>query len=201
MQTCLPISKAMNMRPHLWMDCYEHGGLFERDYETKRTSNFGGITEKEIKAQFPSFDFDDGVFTSKGWYTGGYESQKKCSVRAARVSDRLKRIASELNVDTTIALVAHHDFLDVLLRHIFDIDVNIRASPVGTQFRHFNTAMTCIEIVQSKKLRKSLHEELRELDERSGDDFKDMVTTRMLFMNMVRHLPDSLVSWDKLGIV
>ena len=113
----------------------------------------------------------------------------------------MKRIASELNVDTTIALVAHHDFLDVLLRHIFDIDVNVRASPVGTQFRHFNTAMTCVEIVQSKKLQKSLHEELRELDERSGDDFKEMVTTRMLFMNMVRHLPDSLVSWDKLGVV
>ena len=188
LETCLPISKAMKMRPYVWMDCYEHGGMYERDFETKRTSNYGGLTEHDMKTQFPTFDFDDGAFTSKGWYTGGYESQKKCSARAASVSERLKVTALNLKADRTIALVAHHDFLDVLLRHILDIDINVRTSPVGTQFRHFNTAMSCVEIYPSKKPEKSL-------------DLKDKVTTRMLFMNMVRHLPDSLVSWDKLGII
>lgn len=201
METCLPISKRMGLKPFIWSDCYEHGGLFDRDVETGKTNGVGGLSESAVRTRFPNFRFEKGAFSTNGWYEGGYETQKECSKRAQGVCDRFKRMALEsVDEDKTIALVAHHDFLDVLLRHVLDIDVDVRKSPVGTRFRHFNTAMTCVEIIPSRSLKASLHEELQALPGR-GEAYRQHVTSRILFMNMVRHLPGSLVSWAKLGVV
>jgi len=83
----------------------------------------------------------------------------------------------------TIALVAHHDTIDLILRDLMGLNIPVEVAPPGTVFKHYNAAFTCVDLINSC----------------NGDD--SSLTPRLLFQNRADHMPFKLVEWSKLGIV
>jgi 2,3-bisphosphoglycerate-dependent phosphoglycerate mutase len=138
LQTTLPITKALGLRPQIWIDIHEHGGIFHGDPQKGPVADHFGLTRQEILDLFPNYEMPAEI-TEKGWWPGGYEEMEGCYQRAQRVADRLKDWAVSLP-DERIALVAHGTFLDALLKTIFGQDF-------ATQlyYSHYNTAITRVD--------------------------------------------------------
>ncbi len=138
MQTALPISKAVGLKPQLWMDIHEHGGIFQGDPQKGTVVDHFGMTRQAMLEQFPDYELCDEV-TDKGWWPGGYEEMDGCYQRAQRVAERLREWGNTLP-DERIALVAHGTFMDALLKAILGQDF-------ASQFyySHYNTAITRLD--------------------------------------------------------
>ncbi len=138
MQTALPISKALGLKPELWMDIHEHGGIFQGDPQKGTVVDCFGLTRQEMLAQFPDYVLGDEV-TDKGWWPGGYEEMEGCYQRAHRVAEQLCEWGKTLP-NERIALVAHGTFMDALLKAILGQDF-------ASQFyySHYNTAITRVD--------------------------------------------------------
>ncbi len=138
MQTALPISQALEIKPQLWMDIHEHGGIFQGDPLKGTVSEHFGMTRQQITDQFPGYALCDEV-TDKGWWPGGYEEMDVCYQRAQRVATQLHEWGASLP-DDRIALVAHGTFMDALIKAILGQDF-------ASQFyySHYNTAITRLD--------------------------------------------------------
>lgn len=138
LQTTLPITKALGIRPQIWVDIHEHGGTFHGDPQKGPVAEHFGLTRQEILELFPDYDLPAEI-TEKGWWPGGYEEMEGCYQRAQRVADKLRDWAST-QPDERIALVAHGTFLDALLKAILSQDF---ASQL--YYSHYNTAITRVD--------------------------------------------------------
>lgn len=138
LQTTLPISKVLGIRPQIWVDIHEHGGIFHGDPQKGPVAEHFGLTRQEMLELFPDCELPDEV-TEKGWWPGGYEEMEGCYQRAQRVADKVRDWAST-QPDDRIALVAHGTFLDALLKAILGQDF---ASQL--YYSHYNTAITRVD--------------------------------------------------------
>ncbi|MEZ4623030.1 MAG: histidine phosphatase family protein [Caldilineaceae bacterium] len=46
LQTALPISKALNLQPEVWIDIHEHGGIFHGNPQKGNVVNYPGLTRQ-----------------------------------------------------------------------------------------------------------------------------------------------------------
>lgn len=138
LQTCQPISQALNMQPEVWVDIHEHGGIF-MDYGDERgVVGFGGLTRSQIQEGFPDYELPSGV-TEQGWWNpaNGQEDIGGCMARTIRVAKSLRRRAAS---NDRIALVTHGTFGDVLLKTLFNTLPNH-----DMRFAHYNTAISRVD--------------------------------------------------------
>lgn len=167
LQTTKPIAKALGLRPSIWIDIFEHGGMFAGNPHTGE--NFlahVGLTRAEIMAEYPDYELVDAI-GEDGWYKGGYEDIAGCYARAIRVARELRRRAhAELEGGTksVVAIVSHGTFIDSLIKALFS------QIPENRYFYyHNNTAFTCI-------------------------DFGQHDTLYMRYLNRTIHLPHDMIS-------
>lgn len=138
LQTCLPISRALNLMADVWVDLHEHGGL-NLDYGDERgIVGFPGLTRSTIQAQFAGFHIPDSI-TEHGWYDPAQKAEDigGCMGRAVRVANMLRAQAAS---DERIALVTHGTFADLLLKALLNMLPNH-----GLRFSHYNTALTRLD--------------------------------------------------------
>jgi len=136
--TTEPVSAALNLRPRVWLDLHEKGGMFLR--QNGRVSGFGGLSRSAITRQFPGYRLPDAV-TDAGWYDAAlaYEPEAHSAFRAIKVADELlKRSRS----DEVIAMVSHAGFLDILLKAIFG---QLPSRAYAMRYYHNNTAITRVD--------------------------------------------------------
>lgn len=138
LQTALPISKALNLQPQVWIDIHEHGGIFHGNPRKGAVAHHTGMGRSEIEEQFPGYLLPDEI-TVDGWWPGGYEEMEVCYTRATNVAKLLREWAPEMAEDR-VALVSHGTFLDALIKALLGHDFSVQM-----YYTHYNTAITRID--------------------------------------------------------
>ena len=113
--TAQALGQALDLRPKVWPDLHEMGGMFRR--QNGRFQGFGGMTRAEILEQFPDYQLPETI-TEQGWYDAelGYEPETYSLFRAIKVAEELQGRSES---DEVIGLVSHAGFLDRLVKAIF----------------------------------------------------------------------------------
>ncbi len=141
LQTAAPIAEALNLRPEVWLDVHEQGGMY-LDQEGGRVG-YPGRTRREILGEFPDYVLP-ATITDAGWYDAahGYEEMYQGAGRAIKVVMELRRraVSNEFR-DARIALVTHGTFIDLMLKAFLGQLPNRQFF-----FTHYNTAITRIDI-------------------------------------------------------
>jgi len=133
--TAQPIGRALGLRPEVWLDIHEHGGIYLDHGEPVGKIGYPGITRRELLAEFPDFIVPDEL-TEAGWWRDGYEELEECEARAAAVAEKLHGLSS---ADERIAIVTHGGFSSLLLSHLLG-----PAYPQPASYHHDNTGISLI---------------------------------------------------------
>lgn len=156
LQTAQPVAEAIGIKPEIWIDIHEQGGMFLEEGEGEARVAVGkpGMTRAEISARFPDYLVPEEI-TERGWYNGEFEEWALCHTRAARVAARLREWAAA-DRSQRIAIVSHGGFADALLKAL------LHGGPVESNghgpnffYLHFNTAIDRIDFSPEARLRVS----------------------------------------------
>merc|ERR1719201_3021107 len=91
MQTLQPTANRVGLRPQVWADCFELGGIYS---QLEGTSN-RGLTRAQMQELFPSYDLPEDV-TDAGWYMlDGKETLEQGRQRAQACAQRLRHLAQQ----------------------------------------------------------------------------------------------------------
>ena len=72
LQTAAPLARALGLKPEVWLDIHEQGGMYlDKDWNK---IGFPGMTRHEILGEFPDYVLPQTI-TDAGWYdaTRGYD--------------------------------------------------------------------------------------------------------------------------------
>jgi 2,3-bisphosphoglycerate-dependent phosphoglycerate mutase len=169
MDTAKPIAEAVGLKPQIWVDIHEIGGLYLSDGSTSK--GFPGMSRQYIQDCYPSYAIPDEI-REEGWWnaTQGREIHHQCLSRAIRVALAMKEHAGEKN---RIILVSHAAFLDQVIKALLN---QIPLSSDLMFYNHYNTGVTRFDMGVD-----SFHGEL------DGG--------RLHYLNRVDHLPSELRTW------
>jgi broad specificity phosphatase PhoE len=166
--TAYPIARALDLKPEIWIDIHEHGGVYQETPDG--TLVFPGQTRSQILTAYPDMVLPDAV-TEEGWWpvAAGAEAPHAAYGRAIKVAAELRRRASEARQQNgsqppRVAIVSHGTFIDTLLKALFN------QLPSRQMFYlHYNTAVTRLDFVDADRL-------------------------LVRFLNRTAHLPPDMVS-------
>ena len=167
LQTAKPAVAALGLKPKIWIDIHEHGGMFVGNPRTGEDFiSHPGLTREEIMREYPDYELHEGI-SDEGWWKMGYEELEDCYARAIRVARQLRQRAheeQESHTKSTVAIVSHGTFIDCLIKALFN------QIPENHFFYfHNNTAITSI-------------------------DFAPNDTLFLRFLNRTAHLPPDMIS-------
>ena len=167
LQTAEPIARTTGLRPEIWMDIHEHGGIFLGNPRTgEGLISRPGQTRRQISERFPTYALPE-MIGDAGWWNREYEDMPACFARATRVARILRRRAAanqENHSDEAIAMVSHGTFIDSLLKAFFN-----QIPEPNLFYQHYNTAITRI-------------------------DFMHDGTLLLRYLNRTQHLPPEMIS-------
>ena len=134
LQTAEPIARALGLKPEIWIDIHEVGGLFLE--EEAGIVGYGGKTRQDLLAEYPDYLIPEAV-TDQGWWTSGLEEVTARDARALRVAVRLRQWSQS---NERIAIVTHGGFLSRLIKYLFN-------EPAGRLVfhQHYNAAISRLE--------------------------------------------------------
>ncbi len=104
--------QALGLRPEIWLDLHEHGGIWLDHGPEIGILGHGGITRSELEAEFPGY-VAPAEITEAGWWQGSHEPLAAAEARAARVAETLRSWGER---DEKIAIITHGAFATLLLR-------------------------------------------------------------------------------------
>lgn len=146
LQTARPIAAALGIKPEIWVEIHEVGGIWLR--KDGVVTGFGGRTRLQIVDEFPDYVVPDDI-TEAGWWnpTAGEEDLMGCYSRAMRVARALRqRALTEAGRGEVIAIVTHGTFMDALLKALTE------RLPTELFFHwHYNTAITRLDLLHDGK--------------------------------------------------
>lgn len=135
LHTAQYLGRALGMRPEVWVEVHEMGGIYLDEQGTK--VGYPGQGAGQIRERFPETDLPPQV-TDAGWWRGGYEEEHQAQGRAIGVARRLRAMAGQAG---RVGVVSHGDFLNALLKALED---HLPGS--ATYWEHRNTGITRIDI-------------------------------------------------------
>ena len=136
MQTAAPAGKAMGIRPEIWIDIHEEGGIWLDEGDGRGEVGYPGLTATEINSRFPEFLVPEAI-TDEGWWNRPPEIKEAWRARARRVASVIHdRFAG---TEERIALVCHGGFANDLLHAVF------AGMPDGVYFESPNTAVSRLD--------------------------------------------------------
>ncbi|MDX1991151.1 MAG: histidine phosphatase family protein [bacterium] len=147
MQTAQPIASAVGLKPSIWLDIHEHGGIYLEKEGV--VTGYGGRTRLQILEEFPDYVIPD-LLTDEGWWNPvqGKEDYAGASGRAIRVASELRqRALNEATAADRIILVSHGTFIDALIKALL---FNL---PNDRYFHwHYNCAMTRLDLLNDGRV-------------------------------------------------
>lgn len=137
--TSQPVGESLDMRPQIWLDLHEKGGLFAQ--KNGHARGYPGMTRADIADKFPAANLANDI-TERGWYDTalGMEPETHSHYRALKVAGLLR---TRYETDAVVALVSHAGFLDILIKALFD---QLPSRRHTMRYYHNNTAITRIDI-------------------------------------------------------
>jgi len=139
MQTAQPIGEALGVRPEVWLEIHEIGGIF-LDHGERRIG-YSGQTRSQLAQRFPDYILPPQL-SEHGWWNRDFEEMHEGYNRAAEVAQVLRQRAGE---DLRIGLVSHGDFLSALLQALGD-----QLPGEGVYYEHRNTGITHIDLMPQR---------------------------------------------------
>lgn len=136
--TAQPIARALKLKPEIWIDLHEHGGIFLDHGGQQGVVGYPGRTRSEILEEFPDCLLPVEV-TDEGWWNPklGMEDWPACYGRAIRVATTLREWAAS---QERIAIISHGGFMDALLKALTNQIPNRHLF-----FHHYNTGITSLD--------------------------------------------------------
>lgn len=167
MQTLHPLAQKLGMKPKVWTDCFEVGGMWSEGGTENR-----GLTRTQMKDLFPTYELPEDV-SEQGWYQlNGKETLEQACQRVAKTSDRLRAMASVSDrLNGTLLLLTHHDHIDLLLQALL-----MGAASRQHVFSHENTAMSCLDIFPDGQTRVLFINRMDHLPDKGGGQFLDLLS-------------------------
>jgi 2,3-bisphosphoglycerate-dependent phosphoglycerate mutase/probable phosphoglycerate mutase len=135
LETTRPLATALGVRPYIWVDIHECGGMWQDHGEDGGIVGYPGLSRSEIAAAFPDYIVPPEL-TEAGWWDRAQESSAECRARVARVAGTLRAWAAR---DERVALVSHGDFINNLLQALLDA-----SAPVWIHM--YNTGITVVDM-------------------------------------------------------
>jgi 2,3-bisphosphoglycerate-dependent phosphoglycerate mutase len=115
--TAEAIGKSTELTPIVRVDLHEIGGCY-RGYSPGQLRGRPGMNEKQIKAEFAGFEFDDSIAEAGWWGSKPYESRDDARQRAVRL---LARTTEEFaHSQCRVAYVMHADFKQLFIEQFYD---------------------------------------------------------------------------------
>lgn len=133
--TAQPVSRALGLRPEIWLDIHEHGGIYQDHGEPAGRVGYPGITLSELGAQFPGYSAPEAL-TDEGWWRDGFEEWDACLSRAGKAARRLRAMR---DTNASIAMVTHGGFASALIMALVGTPPEARV-----HFSHHNTGISLI---------------------------------------------------------
>lgn len=143
LQTCLPISRAVGLKPEVWVDTHEHGGMYMAYRDERGVVGHPGLNRAAIMADFADYILPESV-TEAGWWdvSKGQEDTVGAQMRALRVATTLWEAAG---TQERIGLVTHGTFANYLLLAL------MKQLPIGDHgFHHNNTGISYLHFYNKK---------------------------------------------------
>ena len=135
-QTAAPVGRAMGIRPEIWIDIHEDGGIWLDEGDGRGEVGYPGLTRSEIEARFPDFVVPEAI-TDEGWWNRPAEIKAEWRARARRVASVLHECFA--GTAERLALVCHGGFANDLLHAVF------AGMPDGIYFENPNTAISRLD--------------------------------------------------------
>ena len=133
--TTLPIGLAIGLKPEVWLDIHEVGGLYDHNSVEMNKIGFSGLNRVEINKRFPGYILPPDI-TDRGWWNKGKEKQLASHKRVQRVIQILVERAEE---KARIGMVTHGAFMSLFLSKLFKL------LPIkNTTFQHYNSSISRI---------------------------------------------------------
>jgi 2,3-bisphosphoglycerate-dependent phosphoglycerate mutase len=137
--TATIVGKALHMKPVIWRDIHEVGGIYLDEPEGK-SKGFPGLSRAELLNHFPDVEVSDEI-SETGWWPveAGRESWDQ-AVERAKIIARALHERADANPDDRVALVTHGAFMSLIIQQLVT-----RKNDPGLYFGHYNTAITRID--------------------------------------------------------
>lgn len=110
--TAMYVSEALDLRPRVWRDAHEVGGIFLEDAETGELVGLPGRTRAYFQERYPALILGDDL-QREGWWNRPFEAREERRARADRVLEQL--MARHGGTDDRVALVTHAGFYNHLM--------------------------------------------------------------------------------------
>ncbi len=143
-QTSAPVGKAMGIRPEIWIDIHEEGGIWLDEGDGRGGVGYPGLTAGEINSRFPEFVVPETI-TDEGWWNRSPEVKSEWRARARRVVSVIHDQFA--GTEERIALVCHGGFANDLLHAVF------AGMPDGVYFESPNTAISRMDFIGKGSVR------------------------------------------------
>jgi 2,3-bisphosphoglycerate-dependent phosphoglycerate mutase len=145
LQTAAPVAKALGLKPEIWIELHEHGGIYLE--EAEKVVGYPGKTRQEIMTEFPNYLLPEKI-TEKGWWdiALGMETRAASYGRAIQVAHDI-RLRAKREPDSMIAIISHGTFIDSLLKALFN-----QLPATHMYYLHYNTAITRIEFQKNERM-------------------------------------------------
>ena len=123
---------------------HEYGGIFLGE------KGFPGMTEKEMKENFPEVKLAEEVDLSKGWYTKDYkETVEEFKNRIKEVIKMFKDMAQNCEDENyTVCFIGHRNFLNGLFSLLNNTDFVINNQSIS----HDNLCISSFKIDKNRKV-------------------------------------------------
>ncbi|MCZ6636059.1 MAG: histidine phosphatase family protein [bacterium] len=143
LQTTQPIARAMGLRPEIWLDVHEEGGIWLDKGDGRGPAGHSGLMRSEIEAQFPGFIMPDGM-GENGWWNRPKETYEEMIERAKCVAEAI--VGWEKG--ERVAIVSHGAFINGL------VQVLLHGDALGqVYFSNHNTAINRLDFLDNGLLR------------------------------------------------
>ena len=138
METAGAVENALRLKPAIWEDLHETGGIWEPDPETGKPVGSPGKNRAYFQNRFPQFTLPNAL-GEEGWWNRPLETAQECKDRAQRFVHDLKERHGD--TEDRVAVVSHGLFYSFMINALLKI-------PPGSkiQFAMNNAAMTRIDL-------------------------------------------------------
>lgn len=147
LQTAQPIANALNLKPEVWLQVHEEGGIW-LSRQRGRPEDKGGLKRSQVAERFPEFALP-AELSESGWWRGAAETRERLISRAGRVAaDIRERFVAPASANEApqggaalrVAVVSHGTFLHFLVCHLLQ-----GHAPDNTYLSHHNTGITRLD--------------------------------------------------------
>lgn len=138
-QTAYFVGQTMKIKPGIWRDIHEIGGIY-LDEPEGRSQGLPGLSRTEMLNYFPEIDVSEDIGETGWWPVEvGRESWEHAAERARGVAEVLQQRA-KTNPDDHVALVTHGAFMSMVIQWLLS-----NSARQSLYYAHYNTAISRID--------------------------------------------------------